>query len=46
MVSFQAMQWVVSFLMGIFFPIAIFPPAVRFLSLIFPPTWMTNGATC
>jgi ABC-2 type transport system permease protein len=37
------MQWVVSFLMGIFFPIAIFPPAVKFISLAFPPTWMTNG---
>lgn len=37
------MQWVVSFLMGIFFPIAIFPPFVRFLALAFPPTWMTNG---
>lgn len=37
------MQWVVSFLMGIFFPIAIFPPAVKLLALAFPPTWMTNG---
>ena len=37
------MQWVVSFLMGIFFPIAIFPPAMKFLALAFPPTWMTNG---
>lgn len=37
------MQWVVSFLMGVFFPIAIFPPVVKFISLAFPPTWMTNG---
>lgn len=37
------MQWVVSFLMGIFFPIAILPPAVRVIALLFPPTWMTNG---
>jgi len=37
------MQWVVSFLMGVFFPIAIFPPLLRVVSLLFPPTWMTNG---
>ena len=37
------MQWVVSFLMGVFFPIAILPPMLRFFSLLFPPTWMTNG---
>jgi ABC-2 type transport system permease protein len=37
------MQWVVSFLMGIFFPVAVLPPAVRFVALLFPPTWMTNG---
>ncbi len=37
------MQWVVSFLMGIFFPVAVLPPLVRALALAFPPTWMTNG---
>lgn len=37
------MQWGVSFLMGIYFPIAIFPPLVKALALLFPPTWMTNG---
>lgn len=37
------MQWAVSFLMGIFFPIAIFPPLLKALALLFPPTWMTNG---
>jgi len=37
------MQWVVSFLMGIFFPVAILPPAIRIVALLFPPTWMTNG---
>jgi ABC-2 type transport system permease protein len=37
------MQWGVSFLMGVFFPIAIFPPLLKFLALLFPPTWMTNG---
>jgi ABC-2 type transport system permease protein len=37
------MQWVLSFLMGIFFPVAVLPPFVRFLALLFPPTWMNNG---
>jgi len=40
----NVMQWVVSFLMGIFFPIAIFPPVLKAAALLFPPTWMTNGA--
>jgi ABC-2 type transport system permease protein len=37
------MQWAISFLMGIFFPIAFFPPLIKVMSLLFPPTWMTNG---
>jgi ABC-2 type transport system permease protein len=37
------MQWAVSFLMGVFFPLAIFPPALRVIALMFPPTWMING---
>jgi ABC-2 type transport system permease protein len=37
------MQWLVSFLMGIFFPIAVLPSFVRFISMLFPPTWMVNG---
>jgi ABC-2 type transport system permease protein len=37
------MQWGVSFFMGIFFPIAIFPPLLKLIALLFPPTWMTNG---
>ncbi len=37
------MQWGISFLMGVFFPIAFFPAALKALSLLFPPTWMTNG---
>lgn len=37
------MQWLVSFLMGIFFPVAVLPPLVRALALAFPPTWMVNG---
>lgn len=37
------MQWAVSFLMGVFFPITIFPPVLKAIALLFPPTWMTNG---
>jgi ABC-2 type transport system permease protein len=37
------MQWGVSFLMGVFFPISFFPPIVKVMALLFPPTWMTNG---
>ncbi len=37
------MQWLVSFLMGIFFPVAVLPPLARLVALAFPPTWMVNG---
>jgi len=37
------MQWAVSLLMGVFFPVAVFPPLMRWLALAFPPTWMVNG---
>lgn len=37
------MQWVLSFLMGIFFPVAVLPPFLRLVAFLFPPTWMTNG---
>src|SRR4030095_5412016 len=37
------MQWVVSFLMGIFFPISGRPLWLRTIALLFPPTWMTTG---
>jgi ABC-2 type transport system permease protein len=37
------MQWGVSFLMGVFFPISFFPWFLRILALLFPLTWMTNG---
>jgi len=36
-------QWVIGFLMGIFFPVTIFPRILRFIAEIFPPTWMNNG---
>jgi ABC-2 type transport system permease protein len=37
------MQWGVSFLMGVFFPITVFPSLLKIIALLFPPTWMTNG---
>ncbi len=37
------MQWGVSLLMGVFFPVSVFPPLMKLLALIFPPTWMVNG---
>ena len=37
------MQWVVGFLMGIFFPVAVLPPLIKAVALAFPPTWMVNG---
>ena len=37
------MQWLVSFLMGIFFPVTVLPPFLRFVAQMFPPTWMVNG---
>lgn len=37
------MQWLVSFLMGIFFPITVLPPMLKLVALAFPPTWMVNG---
>lgn len=39
----NVMQWGVTFLMGVFFPITFFPWFLRILALLFPPTWMTNG---
>ena len=37
------MQWIVSFLMGIFFPVTVLPPLLRLVAQLFPPTWMMNG---
>lgn len=37
------MQWGGSFLMGVYYPVAVLPPLARGLALLFPPTWMTNG---
>jgi|Deesub1362A_J573_1020465.scaffolds.fasta_scaffold02312_6 ABC-2 type transport system permease protein len=37
------MQWGVTLLMGIYFPVVMLPPLLRWLALAFPPTWMLNG---
>jgi ABC-2 type transport system permease protein len=37
------MQWLVSLLMGVFFPVTVLPPLLRWLAQLFPPTWMVNG---
>jgi ABC-2 type transport system permease protein len=37
------MQWVVAFLMGIYFPVTVFPPLLRTIVSAFPPTVMTDG---
>ena len=37
------MQWVVSFLMGVFYPVTVLPVFLRFVAQLFPPTWMVNG---
>ena len=37
------MQWLVGFLMGIFFPVTALPPFVRWVAQLFPPSWMVNG---
>ena len=37
------LQWGVSFLMGVYFPVQVLPGFVRVLALLFPPTWMVNS---
>jgi ABC-2 type transport system permease protein len=39
----QIAQWIITLLMGVYFPISLFPTALRIISLIFPPTWLTQG---
>lgn len=39
----MVMQWGASFLMGIFYPVAVFPPLLKAVAMAFPPTWMING---
>jgi ABC-2 type transport system permease protein len=39
----QIAQWLTTLLAGVYFPIALFPLPLRLLSLLFPPTWLTQG---
>ena len=39
----QLMQWVVAFLMGVYFPVTVFPPVLRWIATAFPPTIMNDG---
>jgi len=39
----QIAQWVTTLLMGVYFPISLFPLALKVVSLFFPPTWLTHG---
>jgi len=39
----NVMTWVVSFLMGVFFPVAFFPPLLKWLAVAFPPTVMNDA---
>jgi len=36
-------QWGVSFLVGVYFPIHVLPRFFRVLALLFPPTWMIDS---
>lgn len=39
----QIAQWLITLLMGVYFPISLFPTALKITSLLFPPTWLTQG---
>ena len=39
----QVLQWVLAFLMGVFYPITLLPPLMRGLAGLFPPTVMTDA---
>jgi ABC-2 type transport system permease protein len=39
----QIAQWLITLLMGVYFPISLFPTALKIASLAFPPTWLTQG---
>ncbi|OGS63670.1 MAG: hypothetical protein A3K59_00840 [Euryarchaeota archaeon RBG_19FT_COMBO_69_17] len=39
----QLLQWVLAFLMGVYFPVTMFPPLVRFVAMAFPPTLMNDA---
>lgn len=36
-------QWITGFLMGMFYPVAVFPTFLQYVAFMFPPTWMNQG---
>ncbi len=39
----QVLQWILAFLMGVFYPLALLPPYLRLVAGAFPPTVMTDA---
>ena len=39
----QMAQWVLAFLMGIYFPVTLFPGALRWVAMAFPPTLLNDA---
>lgn len=39
----QVLQWILAFLMGVFYPITMLPPLMKTFAGLFPPTVMTDG---
>lgn len=39
----QLLQWVLAFLMGVYFPVTMFPSVIRFVAMAFPPTLMNDA---
>ena len=39
----QLLQWVLAMAMGVYFPVAVFPPLVKYAAMAFPPTLMNDA---
>jgi ABC-2 type transport system permease protein len=39
----QVLQWVLAFLIGVFYPLSLLPPFMQTIAGLFPPTVMTDG---
>jgi ABC-2 type transport system permease protein len=39
----QLVQWILAFLMGVYFPVTMFPPVLRGFAMAFPPTLMNDA---
>lgn len=39
----QIAQWLATLLMGVYFPVTLFPPALKIASLLFPGSWLVQG---